>query len=213
MVEYCFQMLSDRSMKEDTDKNILERVWTLLERGVTNRKDDFHTPTLGTIGLDGEPQVRIVVFRKVSRELRTLICHTDWRSPKIAEIKRDRRVSWLFYHVEEKLQVRIGGQATIHTDDEIADEQWHNTQLFSRRCYCGDVPGTEKDFPSSGLPEFLTDREPTARESEQLGRQNFAVLSSTIDEIDVYELHVRGHRRSLFKWDERGELKTSWLTP
>lgn len=196
-----------------THREILERSLAMLERGVTNRKDDFHTPTFGTVGLSGEPQLRVVVFRKISREPRTLICHTDLRSPKIAEIERDARVSWLFYHFEEKLQLRIRGRASVHTIDELADAQWQNTQLFSRRCYCGDAPGTRTNEPSSGMPEFLFDREPTAEESERLGRKNFAVVSSTIDEIDVYELNFNGHRRSLFVWNQTGELETRWLTP
>ncbi len=196
-----------------TPAQIWERACQLLMRGVANRNDDFHTPVLATIGLDGAPQLRTIVFRKFFPESRTLICHTDFRSPKIAEIAKDNRVSWLFYHVEQKLQLRVRGRAKIHTTGELADAQWHNTQLFSRRCYCGDAPGTPKESPSSGLPEFLFDREPTLEESEQLGRKNFAVIRSSIDEIDAYELDVRGHRRSLFKWSERGELKTQWLTP
>lgn len=194
-------------------EEILERVWVLLERGTSNRKDDFHTPVLATVRADGAPEMRTVVFRKVVREPRALMCHIDWRSPKATEIQNDPRVSWLFYHVEEKLQLRIRGRASFHTDDELANVQWQNSALFSRRCYCGDAPGTEKDEPSSGLAEFLIDREPTAEESERLGRKNFAVLSSTIDEIDVYELHVKGHRRSLFAWSETGELAARWLTP
>lgn len=199
--------------QEITHAELLEKAWKLLERGASNRKDDFHTTVLATIGADGAPETRTVVFRKVLRESRILMCHADWRSPKVAEIKQDARVSWLFYHVEEKLQLRIRGRASIHTNDELANVQWQNSALFSRRCYCGDAPGTEKDLPSSGLPEFLVDREPTAEESEQFGRRNFVVVSSTIDEIDVYELYVKGHRRSLFAWNEAGELETRWLTP
>lgn len=194
-------------------QEILERVWTRLERGARNRNDDFHTCALATIGLNGAPEVRTVVFRKFSQEPRILLCHVDLRSPKIAEIEKHSAASWLFYHAEEKLQLRIRGRATIETNSELADLQWQNTQMFSRRCYCGDAPGTLKNAASSGLPEFLIDREPTLEESEQLGRQNFAVICSTIQEIDVYELNVRGHRRSLFRWDEGGNLETRWLTP
>ena len=196
-----------------THQEILDKSLAMLERGATNRKDDFHTPVFGTIGLKDEPELRVVVFRKIVRQPRMLVCHSDLRSPKIAELARDARVSWLFYHVAEKLQLRVRGRATVHTSDELADAQWQNTQLFSRRCYCGDAPGTSKGEPSSGLPGFLVDREPTAEESERLGRKNFAVISSTIDELDVYELNFNGHRRSLFAWNEAGELETRWLTP
>ena len=193
--------------------DLLERAFGLLERGAANRKDDFHTPALATINSDDAPEIRTVVLRKFARESLLLMCHVDLRSPKIAEIERNNRVSWLFYHDTEKLQLRARGQAEIHTDDDLAQAQWDNSQLFSRRCYCGDQPGTIKNEPSSGLPDFLQDREPTEIESEQLGRQNFAVLTTKIAEIDFYELNIRGHRRSLFIFSDNGELETRWLTP
>jgi hypothetical protein len=62
------------------------------------------------------------------------------------------------------------------------------------------------------LPDDLIDRKPTPEESEH-GKTNFVVVTSTIDEIDCLEMHVKGHRRSLFTWHENGELCTKWLTP
>lgn len=196
-----------------THEQLLEKIRTMLEQGVQKRADPFHTPVLATIGLGGEPQLRIVVLRKFLRASNALMCHVDLRSPKTAEINREPRVSWLFYHPQEKLQLRASGIATIHTDDELADKQWQTSQLFSRRCYCGDAPGTLKETPSSGLPAFLEDRQPTEEETETLGRKNFAIVNTTINEIDVYELNVKGHRRSLFVFDENGKLETRWLTP
>jgi len=58
----------------------------------------------------------------------------------------------------------------------------------------------------------LLDRAPTREESEA-GRANFAVVTSTVEQIDCLEMNVRGHRRSLFTWHETGELETKWLTP
>jgi hypothetical protein len=62
------------------------------------------------------------------------------------------------------------------------------------------------------LPEEITDRNPTKEESEA-GKTNFVVVSSTIDSMDCLELDVKGNRRSLFVWNEKGELETKWLTP
>jgi hypothetical protein len=110
------------------------------------------------------------------------------------------------------LQVRIKGLATVHLGDELAEEQWHSTELFSRRCYIGEAPTQPSKKATSGLPDDLIDREPTHEESE-VGRTNFVVVASTVKEIDCLELGVRGHRRSLFVWNETGELETKWLTP
>jgi pyridoxine/pyridoxamine 5'-phosphate oxidase len=195
------------------DEPQLERIWMLFERAAKNRRDAFHTPALATMGLAGEPQVRTMVLRRFEREPPALFFHVDLRSPKIAEIERDSHVSCLFYDAAEKLQLRIRGRAIIHRDDELSDRQWRESTPFSLRAYCGDAPGTPKSAADSGLPEVLRDREPTAEESEILGRKNFSVVRSTVEEIDAYELNVRGHRRVLFKFHESGEIEKQWLTP
>ena len=198
---------------ETLAREILSRAFDLIERGVKERPADFHTPVLVTTGADNFPEARTVVLRKFERATRDLLCHVDLRSPKVPEIQNNPNTAWLFYHQPEKLQLRIRATTTVHTDDELANQQWRASQLFSRRCYCGDAPGTLKDAPSSGLPAFLEDRQPTAEETETLGRKNFAVLQSKINKIEVYELNVKGHRRSLFIFDENGNLETRWLTP
>ncbi len=180
--------------------------------GTLDRKHPFHAPVFGTVGENCTPNLRVVVLRRFWRKPPVLAFHTHIGAPKIREIQSNNRVSWLFYHVEKKLQVRINGKATIHTDDELAEEQWLATGFFSRRCYTGEAPSQISKKPTSGLPEDLTTREPTKEESE-IGRANFVVISSTIDSIDCLELDFKGNRRSYFKWQKNGELETNWLTP
>lgn len=190
---------------------ILKRIWKHLDLGVLQSKHPFHSPVFATNN-GNSPSVRTVILRRFWRKPPRLAFHTHTGSPKIEEIKNNPNVSWLFYHQEERLQVRINGKAEIHTDDDLAEEQWFATDFFRRRCYVGEAPTQISKKPTSGLPEDLTNREPTKEESEQ-GRANFAVISSTIDSIDCLELNVRGHRRSLFKWNENGEIENKWLTP
>ncbi len=189
---------------------ILKKIWKNLDLGTLDRKHPFHSPTFASID-DNTPSLRVVILRRFWRKPPQLAFHTHIGSPKIAQITANPNVYWLFYHPQEKLQVRIKGTAEIHTDDELHEEQWLSTELFSRRCYVGEAPTTVSKKPTSGLPENLVDREPTREESEQ-GKANFVVITSTIDEIDCLEMNVRGHRRSLFTW-ENGELETKWLTP
>jgi pyridoxamine 5'-phosphate oxidase len=196
-----------------THEELFEKVLSTLENAVVNRHDAFHTATLATVNLKGEPEARTVVFRRLLRQPLALCCHIDLRSPKADEIRNNPNVSWMFYGAAEKLQLRIRAAAALHTDDALAEEQWQSSKLFARRCYCGDAPGTLKDFPSSGLPDFLTSRAPTEEETNEMGRQNFCVVRSVVREIDVYELCAQGHRRSLFIIDENGEIEPRWLTP
>lgn len=197
-----------------THEEILSKIFAMLTRGVADRKSPLHTPTVATIGKDGSPQVRTVVIRKFLIAERTLIFHTDTRSPKIEEIENDARISWLFYHPNEKMQFRISGIASIHKDqtNELKKDRWKATWNFGRRCYMGAAPSRIVEEPSSGMPEEIQKREPTTEESE-IGFPNFTVVSTKISTIDCLELQVTGHRRSLFKWNEKDELEANWLTP
>jgi len=190
---------------------ILKKIWKHLDLGTLEREHPFHTPVFGTVS-DNAPALRMVVLRRFWRRPPRLAFHSHAAAPKIAQLRANPRVFWLFYHPQEKFQLRIKGTATLHTNDELHEEQWLATELFSRRCYIGAEPSQISDHPTSGLPENLIDGKPTVEESEA-GKANFVVVSSTIDEIDCYELNVKGHRRSLFSWRETGELCTKWLTP
>lgn len=210
-----FKAAMDKRIWEEkiSHGEILKKIWKHLDLGVLERDHPFHTPVIGTVSADGAPTLRVVVLRRFWRKNpRGLAFHTHIGAPKIAEIRNNPGVAWSLYHPQEKFQIRVKGTATIHTDDELADEQWLATELFSRRCYIGGAPSQSSEKPVSGLPEDLIERQPTIEESEA-GRANFAVVFSTIDSIDCLELHVRGHRRSLFVWNESGELETKWLTP
>jgi len=190
---------------------ILKKIWKHLDLGILERSHPFHTPVFGTQnGVDAN--LRIVVLRRFWRKLPCIAFHTHLGSPKIREIELNPNAAWLFYHPKEKFQIRVKGKAEIHTDDDLAEEQWMATEFFSRRCYVGGAPSQISKKAISGLPEDLSDRCPTLEESEK-GRANFAVVSSKITSIDCLELDVRGHRRSLFAWNEKGELETHWLTP
>jgi len=191
---------------------ILKRIWKNLDLGTLDRDHPFHTPTFATVANGCAPNLRVVVLRRFWRKPPLLAFHTHAGSPKIKEIETNANVYWLFYHPKERIQIRIKGRAEVHTTDDLADEQWLATEFFSRRCYVGAAPTQTSKKPASGLPEDLMDRAPTAEESEA-GRANFAVVTAAIREIDCLELNVRGHRRSLFTWNETGEIETKWLTP
>jgi hypothetical protein len=157
--------------------------------------------------------MRKVILREVNPPERLLICHTDRRSPKFRQIQANPRVSWLFYHAQEQVQVRLTGQARLHTDDPLAAQQWAAKKMKSRQLYCTlESPGTRADAPTSGLPDFLGDRPPTSEESESLGRNNFAVLVCKIDSMDWLRTSSQGHRRAQFEWSEE-KLAATWVIP
>jgi pyridoxamine 5'-phosphate oxidase len=191
---------------------ILKKIYKHLDLGVLEREHPFHTPVFATV-CDGAANARVVVLRRFWRKNpRALAFHTHAGAPKVSEIRSNRNVAFAFYHPQEKLQIRIKGAAEVQTAGELHAEQWQATGYFSRRAYAGDAPTFISEKPTNGLPEDLSDRKPTPEESEA-GFKNFAVVYSTIEEIDCLELDVKGNRRSLFRWTDAGELETRWLTP
>lgn len=203
--------MGKKEEKWDALDGVLEEIWKMLDRGVSNYRDPFHWPVLGTTGTKG-PELRCVILRGFSKSERFLVCHTDARAAKVDEIARLSNVSWLFYHPQKKIQLRISGHASLHTDDDFADRQWAASRLSSRLNYCAtEPPGTPIDSPSSGWPDFLLHKAPTLLETEKV-RPHFAAISCRFDAIDWLVLRISGNRRARFEWDEAG-LHAKWLIP
>jgi hypothetical protein len=200
-----------RNGKWDTLGGILDQIWLMLEQGATHSNDPFHWPVMGTTTKEG-CSLRTVILRQVNAAGRTLVCHTDARSPKVQEIKKYSQTSWIFYHPKKKIQVRISGYAVLHAHDPYADRQWAYTSLTSRLNFCtSQAPGTPIDRPSSGLPDFLVNKIPTLLETE-MGRKHFMAIEMHVHSIDWLILKVTGNRRALFEW-HGDNLRATWIVP
>jgi pyridoxamine 5'-phosphate oxidase len=130
---------------------ILKKIWKHLDLGTLDREHPFHTPVFGTV-FDDAPDLRMVVLRRFWRRPPRLAFHSHAGAPKINQLRANPNVYWLFYHPQEKFQLRIKGTASLHTDGELHEEQWLATELFSRRCYIGANPSQTSEHPTSGLP-------------------------------------------------------------
>jgi len=192
---------------------ILRSSWNELGRGVVDRRHGFHVPVLATVGLDGAPQARAVVLRRVIAEAGEICCHTDIRSGKVAQIRANPRMAWHFYDEGRKLQLRIAAIAEVVPDGPRADEAWACSAVTSRRCYLAPrAPGEASDAPSPNLPEAVRDRRPTEEETRP-GRANFALVVTRADSIDWLSLASEGHRRARFALDAAGAWRGSWTEP
>jgi len=200
-----------RKEKWDTLDGVLRGAWAMLKRGVDRFNDPCHWPVLGTTGGDGS-SLRTVILRHFVLPERVLICYTDARATKVRDIMGSDRVSWLFYHPKKRIQLRMSGHATLHGDDQVAEEYWSGTRVTNRVNYASTrPPGEPVDRPSSGLPDFLRDKAPTLLESER-GRENFMAIVSQIESLDWLILHPLGNRRARFDWGTDG-MKATWVIP
>ena len=199
------------AVKERGLNEVIQNAWQMLKRGATRLNDPFHWPVLGTTD-KGASSLRTVILRQFDEAQRLLVCYTDSRAEKVGHISRCPNVSWLFYHPKKKVQLRICGRATLHTDDQFAEEQWAATGVTGRLNYCTvEPPGSSVSQPSSGLPGFLLNKVPTLLETET-GRRNFAVIAGRIESLDWLQLSLLGNRRARFDWTS-AELEPTWLVP
>ena len=178
----------------------LQAALAMLARGVADRRHPFHTPVLGTVGRDGGPRLRTLVLRAFDAATRTLRLHTDIRAGKTAEIAAEPRASLLGYDPAQRVQLRIEGHATLHSDDAVADSGWAASRDFSRMCYAIE--------PGPGQPVGAP---PPAPLDPEAGRAHFGVIALRFDRLEWLWLASTGHQRALFRWD--GGTSATWLVP
>jgi pyridoxamine 5'-phosphate oxidase len=111
------------------------------------------------------------------------------------------RVCVLGYDASKKIQLRMDGHVSLHTDDAVAEKAWRGSRPESRAAYGVKIaPGSAVDTPSS------------APQSNDDGRENFAVALVHVESLEWIYLNAEGNRRAIFSW-ANGVLKSNWLQP
>ncbi|MDH4442978.1 MAG: pyridoxamine 5'-phosphate oxidase family protein [Candidatus Fonsibacter sp.] len=188
---------------------ILDEIWSLLQRGVADRNEDFRLPVVIVSATDSA-EGRIVVLRGAFKDKNILRFHTDFRSSKIKSLKENKKIYFVFYNKKRKIQVRAEGVAIVHKDNEITKEAWTKTQMMSRKCYLSpQAPGDFINDSASDLSKDMGNEIPTYEQSE-IGYKNFCVIESKIKSFEWLYLASQGHRRAKFMLDEN---KSTWLVP
>ena len=199
------------SSKENTHE-IFEEIKTNLTRGVKDRKHAFHNPVFCNVDQDGGVDSRVVVLRKFDPINMILNFHTDYRSPKVSNLKQNNKSMLVFYDHKLKIQMRIKTTSIINYQNETAKEMWDKTKLLSRKCYLTSKdPSSLTSLPEDGIPEHLIGKEPEFEESEK-GYKNFTVIENKINEIDWLYLEISGHRRLNLLF-QNNKPQFQWLIP
>jgi 3-hydroxyisobutyrate dehydrogenase len=188
---------------------ILDEIWSLLQRGVVDRNEDFRLPVVIVSSTDSA-EGRVVVLRGAFKDKNILRFHTDFRSSKIKSLKENKKIYFVFYNKKRKIQIRAEGLAIVHKDNEITKEAWSKTQMMSRKCYLSQqTPGDFINDSASDLSKDMGNEMPTYEQSE-IGYKNFCVIESKIKSFEWLYLASQGHRRAKFMLDEN---KSTWLVP
>jgi pyridoxamine 5'-phosphate oxidase len=190
------------------------KAWDVIEPGASKRTSSAHTPVVATVDELGQPQLRIMVLREASRDTRLLRFHTDVRSPKTTQVRKDNHASVLMYDPGEKLQLRLGGTAWVEHEGASVDAAWQGSTTFARRCYMAQAaPGSTVGEPTSGLPVWIEGKQPDEADLAD-ARQNFALLWFRVASVEWLYLANSGHRRAKWMWNPESERWSgSWLVP
>jgi len=191
------------------NNKIFTTVCELLENGANERDHDFHIMTFCTIGKVGV-EARSVVLRNFDKEKNIIRFHTDYRSPKLNDIKNNPNTVCLVYSYKLKTQLRIKTHSSVHYKDSIWNTAWDSTGLSSRKCYLTKYdPSRNIDEKDDGLPFELKGKTPSLKQSEE-GKKNFCVVDNKILEVDYLYLKSSGHERMQLDFNSN---KFSWMAP
>lgn len=187
------------------------QLWRDLEHAATEEASPLRTPVLGTTNLF-ECSMRVVVLRRADSAKRQLIAYSDARAQKVHQLKLCEQAHWLFYDPARRVQLRISAGTMVHQNDRIAAEHWQSLPLASRRNYCAhSPPGTDIHAPADAIAPEL--KLPTVTKKQlEIGYENFAVLVSTVDQIEFLQLADEGNVRAVFNWTATN-WSGLWLVP
>ncbi len=182
---------------------LLEQLWQRLEAAASTANDPFRTPALATAD-NGQSATRIIVLREASAASHTLTAYSDARAPKVQQLRRDPRAQWLFFDPRTRVQIRASGTTAIHHGDDLARKTWEKVAPANRANYAASLPpGSEIAKPIFALP---------MPPDHDAGRNHFALIRATIDNLDWLELGEPHHRRAGFKWNGQA-WSGHWLVP
>jgi len=194
-----------------TPETLPGAIWSRLVVACGTTNDPWRTPALAT-GSGTDRGLRTVVLRAVDADRRELTLFSDSRAGKVRQLTSRNLADWLFYDPTEKVQLRLHGISRCHWKDTESRRLWENVPPVNRVNYCATVPpGTELPERGTGLPGDLAGQKLTL-ENTARGWEHFAVLITTVTDMDWLWLRTEGHWRARFTWTN-DEWKGTWVAP
>jgi pyridoxamine 5'-phosphate oxidase len=187
---------------------IYGRIWEYLNSGAGPGRSPLTLMQAATVGLDGSPQVRTIVLRKANEASSSISFVSDARSPKVAELIRDPRISLVGYDPEANVQIRLNGQALIQAKGPETRAAWntfqdHTLMLFRKPL----AAGTPIQFPAEGHVKS-TGEPPQGHD----GYENLALIEVSLTCLEWLDVSGQDHERVVYRRSE-GHWAGSWIAP
>jgi len=165
-----------------SEGEIVQRIWTELQRATVDRHHEWRTPVLATICPQGVPQARTVVLRGADANASQLIFFTDSRSHKVTELRAAPAAVFVFWSKRLSWQLRVQVQSQVHIAGARVEEAWARV---SQSAAAGDYLAARA--PGSALHQAA---------ASEPGPHHLAVVTADVVQMDWLDLAREGHRRA-----------------
>lgn len=176
------------------------RLWAELVRASRDRHHGWRLPVLATVDAQGAPQARTVVLRGADPASGELLCFTDLRSPKVAQLRADGRGVLVFWCARLSWQLRAQVHIEVETDGPRVQAAWSRV---------AGQPAA-RDYLSRLPPGTAAPGEAAAARGDAQDPHHLAVLAARVRALDWLELH-RHHGPHRAAVDAHGRAR--WLVP
>jgi len=180
-------------------ESLHHQIWDRLASATKTLDHPWRTPTLATAGAD-HPDARVVVLREVDPHERTLTCFSDSRGHKVSGVRIHPVATWCFYDPVSRIQLRARGETRVHVNNSLTRRHWDSLPHSSRRLYSTVPRPGERVLAPWEIPfgDHAVDQ--------------FAVLVTTLHELDWLQLKAEHHERARFRWDS-DSWEAHWACP
>lgn len=192
-------------------QNIYDEIVDLMKSALNDSSHTYRTFSFASID-EKSPKVRTVVLRSFSIKDNYFEFHSDIRSPKLSELKKNKNFSALFYSSETKVQIRFSGKVKTLYNCSETEKRWEQVTPSSKRCYMGPYsPSESLNEYHPNIPENFQFNNPSDEESSA-GYKNFVIIRCFFDRLDYLKLKYSGHSRCCFKFYEN-DIIAEWIAP
>lgn len=174
-----------------------------LSKAVENKDSEFREFIFSTITKNSNPNSRTVILRDFEQDW-ILKIHSDLRSLKVQELRKNENVCLLFYSKKKKIQLRLYGKASIKKNDF---KSWNGLSKWSKKNYISyNPPGMEIEPKNINIKNMNIDD----------GIINFCSIIVKIVEVDWLCLSRNGNKRAKIKIKRSQgleKLEKIWIEP
>ena len=198
-----------------SEDDIWKRLCQKLDQGVAHKNHPWNKAVVSTVSEQWPfSEARTVILRNFEAHAFSLDFHSDWRAPKITQLRQNTALVWLFYDENEKEQLRIAARAEIHHNNDKALAAWRLLHPGSKKIYCSNYPpGSILKEGTPVVPQKIQSRR-LSDDEVAFGFRNFCRVVTRAETIDWLKIANTGEQyRMKFQRNGSGRFTGVQVAP